>query len=939
MRRQLRKQLGSSLVEVLVAIALTGIMLPAFAEAVLTADAARPNATQRLQALSIEREATEAVRIAREANWNNVATNGTYHPVIAGNTWTLVSGSATTNGFTTQIVISDTQRNTSGAIVSSGGTVDTSTKHVVVTVSWTTPFNNAVSSETYLSRWQKNASWTQTTQTDFNGGTFSKTLSTNNSGGEVQLDPNAGTSWASPTQIGSLDISGTTNANGVYVDATTARAYVVNGAGLSVIDVSTPASPVLLGTFNAGVQINSVKVSGNYAYLASTSNTAGLTIVDVSNPAAPTQAATLDLPGTTNALTIYLNGNYAYIGRAFSATAGNAEFVVVDVSTPTVPTVVGSLDLNAAVNSIKVSGNYAYLATAVTTAELTVLDISNPASPASVGTFATTGAVAATNVAYDGTYVYLTEVANASGPEFFILNASNPASISQVGTYEMGGTINAVDVADNNAFLATAVTGQQFAVLDISNPASPTLEGSASQSTDNNLFFSNDIVYVASTSNTAELTVMGGMSTGTTWAIPNQSGSLNLSGTTAANDVAVDTSTNRAYVVNGTGLSIINISNLAAPTLLGTFNAGVQINSVYQVGNYAYLASTSGTAELVIVNVTNPAAPTQAGTLNLTGTTAANTITVSGSYAYIGKVLDTKSGDNEFFICNISNPAAPTLAGSFNLSGSVFSIKVSGNYAYLATAIGTAELTVINITNPAAPTQAGTFNTAGTAAGSGIFLANGYTYLTEQSNSGGAEMFILNASNPASISQVGAYEVGANVNNIAVSGNYAFLATAKTGQQFSVVDVTNPAAPVLYSSLSQSTNNNIAFANNVVYLASTNTTSEFIIVQPSTLTGAIHGTYESATFDAGSTVGFNALSFTVTAPSGTSFYFQIATNTNNATWNYVGPDGTNGTQYTSGGAIPINASSGRYLRFKAWLNTVDNTKSPIISDVTVNYSP
>src|SRR6185312_2867768 len=106
--------------------------------------------------------------------------------------------------------ISSVQRSSAGAIVSSGGTADPSSKHVVVTVSWAKPVAGAVSTETYLTRWLSNAKWTQTTQADFNAGTFSKTLTTNNSGGEVQLDPNAGTSWASPSQIGSLDISGTT---------------------------------------------------------------------------------------------------------------------------------------------------------------------------------------------------------------------------------------------------------------------------------------------------------------------------------------------------------------------------------------------------------------------------------------------------------------------------------------------------------------------------------------------------------------------------------------------------------------------------------------------------------------------------------------------------------------------------------------------------------
>jgi Tfp pilus assembly protein PilV len=939
-RLKTHHQSGATIVEVLVAIALTGIFLPVLATALMAASAGKASSAQQIQAQGLIREATDAVRSVREKGWSNVSTDGTYHPTISGSAWALSSGSETIGNYTRQIDVTSTHRNDAGAIVSTGGTADPSTKHVVVTVSWSRPAASSLSSDTYLTRWQSNAIWSQTTQADFDGGIFGKTLSTNTSGGEVRLDTTAGTSWASNSQIGSLDISGTTNATDVYVDSSTNRAYVVNGTGLSVIDISNPAAPTLLGTFNPALIINSVYVSGNYAYLASSSNTAEFTVVDVSNPAAPTQVGAINLNGTADGLSIYVSGTYAYLGQALSATNGNNEFYVIDVSTPTSPTISGSLNLNGSVNGVAVSGDYAYLATSDTAAELTVVNVSNPATPTVAGTYDSTGAVAANDVFADGTFVYLGLASDLTGAEFFVLDASNPTSVTQVGSYEAGGAVSGIYVADNKAFLATAVTAAQFTVLDLSDPANPTLEGKASLTTESDVFVSNDVAYIASTSNTAELTVMGGISSGMNWAIPSQAGNLDLSGTTAANDVAVDAGTNRAYVVNGTGLSIIDVSSPGAPTLLGTFTAGVLITNVKVSGNYAYLASSSNTAELTVVNVSNPAAPTQAGTLNLGGNADANTLDLDGSYAYVGKTLSTTAGDNEFYVVNVSNPAAPTLAGAFNLSDGVFSVKVSGNYAYLATAIDTAELTVIDISNKTAPSQAGTFDTAGIANGTEIFLANGYAYLAELNNTAGGELFILDISNPGSVSQLGSYENAGNINSITVSGNYAYLATARAGQQFLLVNVSNPAAPVRFSSATQSTNNSITFANNTAYLASTNTASEFIIMQPSNLSGApIHGTYESPTFDAGKTVGFNRLSFTASVPSKTTLYFRVATNTDASTWNYVGPDGTSNSKFTADGPIPFIASQGRYIRYKVWFNTLDNLNSPVVSDVTVNYSP
>jgi type II secretory pathway pseudopilin PulG len=123
-----KDQVGATLIEVLVAIGLLGIMLPALTEAILTSNTAQPTTTQRLYATYLLQEITQATRNIRETNWNSFATDGTYHPVISGSKWALSSGSGISGGFNNQIVISDVERDSSGNIVSSGGTVDPSIK-------------------------------------------------------------------------------------------------------------------------------------------------------------------------------------------------------------------------------------------------------------------------------------------------------------------------------------------------------------------------------------------------------------------------------------------------------------------------------------------------------------------------------------------------------------------------------------------------------------------------------------------------------------------------------------------------------------------------------------------------------------------------------------------------------------------------------------------
>ncbi len=96
---------------------------------------------------------------------------------------------------------------------------------------------------------------------------------------------------------------------------------------------------------------------------------------------------------------------------------------------------------------------------------------------------------------------------------------------------------------------------------------------------------------------------------------------------------------------------------------------------------------------------------------------------------------------------------------------------------------------------------------------------------------------------------------------------------------------------------------------------------------------------ESNTFDTGSaSTTFGALSWDATVPLGTTARFQIATNNDAATWNYVGPDGTSGTYFTaSGTAVGTSHASKRYARYKTWLSTTESAVTPIVREISLSY--
>lgn len=70
-----------------------------------------------------------------------------------------------------------------------------------------------------------------------------------------------------------------------------------------------------------------------------------------------------------------------------------------------------------------------------------------------------------------------------------------------------------------------------------------------------------------------------------------------------------------------------------------------------------------------------------------------------------------------------------------------------------------------------------------------------------------------------------------------------------------------------------------------------------------------------------------------------SVRFQIAANNDNATWNFSGPGGDSGAYYTSSSA-PIDASwnGKRYMRYKVFFTTEDETVTPGITEVSMDYS-
>lgn len=132
---------GSSLVEVILAVATFSLIAAALIGAIIYGQQSTAVAGARERASKIAEEGIEAVRNIRDSGYSNLPVDGTYGLVISGGVWTLTGSSDTTDIFLRTVTIS---------------TIDSKTRKLTVNVTWdqTEQRTNAtLSLNTYLTDW------------------------------------------------------------------------------------------------------------------------------------------------------------------------------------------------------------------------------------------------------------------------------------------------------------------------------------------------------------------------------------------------------------------------------------------------------------------------------------------------------------------------------------------------------------------------------------------------------------------------------------------------------------------------------------------------------------------------------------------------------------------------------------------------------------------
>ncbi|MEZ4396165.1 MAG: FlgD immunoglobulin-like domain containing protein [Candidatus Krumholzibacteriia bacterium] len=521
-------------------------------------------------------------------------------------------------------------------------------------------------------------------------------------------------------------------------------AVTVHDAGLAVIDLADPGTPVQIGALPRDMP-RGIALIGSLAVVVGLDSL--LQVVDLTLPATPAVLATLPLPGP--GLDVEIEDGLACVA---SDTLG---VIVVDLGDPAAPALLATLPTPYHARDLALQDGYAYVAD---THGLVVLDLGDFGASA-------TGITGRPDpymlcVAVHGDYAYLLD--ETFGLQVFdVSRPLDPVYAGAVSTSGSGGL-----AVQGDLLLAGSGPGLEFYALD--TPAAPTCVGrvnSAGVSVD--LCAAGPVVLLAlPDQHSLDLIDADPL------VEASPIGTLTLPGWC----VHVAVSPPRAYLsCRWAGLVLVDVSRPEKPLLAGAVPALGHAHQTAIEGNLAYVAAEDD--GLQIVDITEPDATIVIGSAPTPG--SAQSLALDGGRAY---VVD---GDG-LRILDVSAPAAPLLLGGLEVDGYATGVAVADGRVLVGT--GNA-LLVVDVDDPAAPIVLGQTSAWARA----VAWRDGLAYT---SSSPGLQVFAVDLDGaPAFVDSLPLPGYG---NHIALGDGCAYLSNHSGGLQ--VVDLADPTHPRLLGS-------------------------------------------------------------------------------------------------------------------------------------------
>jgi hypothetical protein len=239
-----------------------------------------------------------------------------------------------------------------------------------------------------------------------------------------------------------------------------------------------------------------------------------------------------------------------------------------------------------------------------------------------------------------------------------------------------------------------------------------------------------------------------------------------------------------AFVAGGRTLTVVDLSNPAAPRKAGSYTFPEQIWSFRIVGQYAYVAANF--YGLGVLDISKPESPTLRTHLKTPG--QAKGVAVVGTTAF---VADHQTGVD---IIDLSSMDKPVRRGSFFVDGYARDVAASSRFAYAVDA--PTGLYALDPSQRGESDAIGQVQSAAAPQMIDVLEQNGRVIACLV---GGGALQLYDVSEPAKPVHLANHKTpSGRPSRVALDGARAYIADGRDGVQ--VVDLSNPAAPVALGS-------------------------------------------------------------------------------------------------------------------------------------------
>lgn len=238
-----------------------------------------------------------------------------------------------------------------------------------------------------------------------------------------------------------------------------------------------------------------------------------------------------------------------------------------------------------------------------------------------------------------------------------------------------------------------------------------------------------------------------------------------------------------AYAVIDQRLVVLNIAVPESPVVVGQTEVFPTITHNLTVsGTRAYLASD--TAGMRIIDTSTPASPVQIGVCDTPG--RARSVAISGDYAFVADET------GHFQVCDISTPSTSAVVGAYPYLYSTYGVAISRNYAY----VGANEFVVFDISTPTTPQRIGSYQPGSPEgyAHEAIVVRDGVAFVGESMITSppyvGGGVRILDVATPEFPRSRNFYDTPGTTKGLVLEGKLLYIADGSGGLR--IIDVSDP---------------------------------------------------------------------------------------------------------------------------------------------------